>query len=289
MILKKGKTGIGILLVMLALSRPGIAQDKMPEPIEMKTTPQPIKVPEIKKTPASAIRLKPLDSVEAGLIAKALMDTTVLVGTFEAPDVKTFPRKLSSGVLPELENNYFDLVVGNLLVKMNTYRAFRGNFDSLIYVPMPSTNLDAEEAVQFYPYPGTRWLLLLKSPYSEDGSASENWARDLKKGNSEKFLNSKTVFAVRDEFHGSLILKWNNDYPTALNSYSIAPGAMEEMNQLMDMLESARKAKWHSEAPSALSSVKWKDESIRKLSVRLDQLLNLKAPKEQEEPVTPGQ
>ena len=286
--IKKGSLLSALIFAGLLFSNTGKAQVKV-NGEESKTPPVPVKVPEVKKSAAPVLRLKPLDSVEAGIIAKELLDTTILVGTFEAPGVLTAPRRLKNGIMPELENTYLEAVLGHTLMKLNTFRTFRGNFDSMIYLKMPTMNTDEEEPMQFFPFPDTRWLLLLKPVYDADGTPTENWVRDIEKANAQKYINSTTLFKVNNEYHGNLILKWNNEYQTAYNAYTIAPGAMPEMEKLLNLLEKARQAKWHSEAPAALSSEKWQDESVRKLAVRLDQLLNLKAPKEIEEPVTPGQ
>jgi hypothetical protein len=233
--------------------------------------------------PKAEVKLKTLDDAEAGFIAKQMMDSSMRMGTFEAAGIKSRVRTFKNKVLPEIENNYLDVVISNRLTKMNSLQIFRGVFDSMIFVQLPTFSTDAEEPMQFYPYPDTKWLLFLKSPYKADGTPSENWVRGIEKLKADKFLNSKTVFAVANEYHGSEILEWNYDYPTALNSYSINTGFIKEIGKLLEMLQAAKIAKRQSNPPVSLSSQSWENDGIKKVALKLDGLLSIKPAKEEEE------
>ncbi len=277
-----------VLLSMVLLSGYSAEAQTMPKPIQSKTTPQPIKVDPSVKAPAGIVNFKNMDSAEAGILAKILLDSTVSIGIFEAPGMRTLPRKLRNGLLPELENNYLEAVLGNALIKLNTVSVLRGNFDSMIYLQTPTLNSDGDEPMQFLPYPDTRWLLFLKSPYNVNGKPTEKWVSSLEKAKAQNYLNPNTVYEVADEFHNNLIIKWDNEYSTPYNAFMFSETAYQELKALVSQLNTFRQS--NSAVPSSFKTQPWQDPIIKKVAANLDMIFAIKpAPVKKEEPYIEGQ
>ena len=232
-------------------------------------------------TPKADVKIKQMDTDEAAYIAGKLLDSSVLVGIFEAPGVKSPLHTLKNNTMPELEDKYLSIVMNHRLMKMNTIKSFQGTFDSLIFIQVPTINTDAEEPLQFYPYPETRWLLLLTSPYNADGKPNADWAGALENENAGKYLNQNTLYEVTSEYHGNEIVKWNNDYNTAYNAFGISQEFVTEFGKLMQMLKTVKSS---SGPPTVmLNTGNWKDKDVMRIANALDQMLHPKPPVEEKE------
>ncbi|MCX6351378.1 MAG: hypothetical protein NTX03_05920 [Bacteroidetes bacterium] len=152
------------------------------------------------------------DEAEFTAIAKMILDSSLSYGLFESPLPLDRLRSLKSGVVPEMEDGYLEVAINNSLIKMNTLTVFRGEFDSLVYTKMPAFDMDAEETIQFMPYPGTTWLMFFRSPYNQSGNTNKAWIANLPREKTAKYLNPKTVFITASNYHGNVCIKWNKEY-----------------------------------------------------------------------------
>jgi len=160
-----------------------------------------------------------IDRQEAALVARQLIDTTVMIGVFEVPDFSTNPRTLKNGVLPEIEEGYLDVIIQSGIQKLNLEQPIRGNFDSLVYVKSPEFETHSDFPLRFLPFTATRWLLFMHSGYDRDGKPSADW---LKKIDQPKYINTQTAFEVTDYYQGIFCIKWNKDFekPEELQLYT---------------------------------------------------------------------
>jgi hypothetical protein len=159
----------------------------------------------------AALNSNPVDSAEAEHMADKIMDSSYLFGIFECPG-NTPVRHLKNGVIPEGQDKYLETMLKNGLIKLNTVAGLSGNFDSVIFVPMPSVDIEADAPLQFIPYPETQWILFLKTGFDAKGQPNDYWTRQLQRRGAENYLNPGTLYALADEYHGNACLVWNNNF-----------------------------------------------------------------------------
>ena len=159
----------------------------------------------------AALNTNPVDSVEAQHMADKILDSSLLIGIFDCPGNNPV-RHLKNGLVPEDQDKYVQTMMKNGLIKLNTVPGSPDNFDSVIFVPMPSVNMASDAPLQFIPYPETRWILFLKTGFDINGKPDDYWTRQLQLKNAEQYLNSGTLYALADEYHGNACLAWNNNY-----------------------------------------------------------------------------
>jgi hypothetical protein len=160
-----------------------------------------------------------IDKEEAALVARQLVDTTLLIGVFEVPDFTTNPRYLKNGVLPEIEEGYLEVIIKSGVQKLNLEQSIRGNFDSMAFVKAPEFQTHNEFPLRFLPFTATRWLLFMRSGYDSEGKPSQDWLKSI---DQPKYINRETAFEVTDNYQGIFCMGWNKEFekPQELQLYS---------------------------------------------------------------------
>jgi hypothetical protein len=153
----------------------------------------------------------PIDSNMVAYFAEQMLDPNVMIGAFEDPDFRQRPWHLKSGVLPQYDDNYLEVNILYSLIKLNTLSTIKGSFDSIVFIEQPFPNIDEEKPLQFYSYPGCKWILCMKSCYTPQGQPNK-WLKKVKSLPNVKFLNKETAFYIADEFQGNINLVWNTGY-----------------------------------------------------------------------------
>jgi hypothetical protein len=160
-----------------------------------------------------------MDTNIVNSFAKALLDSGYSIGSFEVPKLGAQPVALRSGIIPDEQEGFMELVIEQNMVDLNLITSIKGNFDNVIFMEGYRPRLDHDELQKpspFLPYPGTKWLLALKSSIAPKGRILGEWlskVKDIKK--KKNYLNEKTAFELVKDPYSSLCLHWeqSNDKP----------------------------------------------------------------------------
>src|SRR5580765_4759515 len=91
----------------------------------------------------AALNTNPVDSAEAFFMADKILDSSLVMGIFDCPG-NTPVRHLKNGIVPEDQDKYVQTMMKNGLIKLNTVPGSPDNFDSVIFIPTPSVNIESD-------------------------------------------------------------------------------------------------------------------------------------------------
>src|SRR5688572_27773770 len=68
------------------------------------------------------------------IFTSILAKQDVLIGIFEVPKIEDKPTALKSGILPEVQSNYLEVVRSFKLIKLRLISSLKGDFDNVIFL-----------------------------------------------------------------------------------------------------------------------------------------------------------
>lgn len=167
-------------------------------------------------------------------LTKALLRNNMCIGVFEIPSSIKL-NHLKSGILPEGQKDYLSLMISENLLKLNTYKVIKGEFDSCIFIKYPKYSLN-EEVSRSNPifYSGSKWLLFLEKSI-EKGESKMSWTAELYK-KDRKVFNESTLFLNAFEYNYGICLKWPDNKTIDANTQVVNENLIFDLQQIAETL-----------------------------------------------------
>ena len=174
--------------------------------------------------------------------ADAFKDPNVLIGVFERPKRFPYDTTLSSG------ENLRD-IGSEILYKFTALycvKPIKGEFtEPIIFVytfPYIYSSLSARPPIpEFYPAPGSKWVLALKKTSREYRIA--RFSEEIKEIEKYKFLNDNTLFMPFRYGHGALCLKWPEKKEEPRYLVKVPESIVEDFNDIQQVIPIMQKEK----------------------------------------------
>jgi hypothetical protein len=172
----------------------------------------------------------------------AFKDPNVLIGVFERPKRFPYDTTLSSG------ENLRD-IGSEILYKFTALycvKPIKGEFtEPIIFVytfPYIYSSLSARPPIpEFYPPPGSKWVLALKKTSREYRIA--RFSEEIKEIEKYKFLNENTLFMPFRYGHGALCLKWPEKKKEPRYLVKVPESIVEELKAIQRVFPYTQKEK----------------------------------------------
>jgi len=172
----------------------------------------------------------------------AFKDPNVLIGVFERPKRFPYDTTLSSG------ENLRD-IGSEILYKFTALycvKPIKGEFtEPIIFVytfPYIYSSLSARPPIpEFYPAPGSKWVLALKKTSREYRIA--RFSEEIKEIEKYKFLNDNTLFMPFRYGHGALCLKWPEKKKEPRYLVKVSESIVEDFNDIQQVIPIMQKEK----------------------------------------------
>ena len=173
-------------------------------------------------------------------LIKALLNEDMMIGVFEKRGLNNFRVcHLKSGIVPELDQNYLKNIISSNLIKLSTKTIIKGNFDSLIFIKIPSFAI-AEQSNPYLSnpvfYSESIWILLLEKAFTKDGSSKMEWVGKLN-GESKNLFNETTVFLEAFETFYALCIKWPSEKVKPSEIISTNEEMVNDLTMIAKILE----------------------------------------------------
>ena len=180
----------------------------------------------------------PIDTEQARYIALMLMDTSLVIGEFESPEITAPVHSLrSTGVIPEAEPAYMNVMMSHMLTSFYTLHMLQGEVDSAIFLPMPVFDFHEETALQIMNYPGTHWVLFLHHAVDAEGNPKSDWVRTLKKEDVQMFINRQTAFDFYNTHAGNICTQWLLNFTPSESFQSEKGDVVFDLDLLLQQLK----------------------------------------------------
>jgi hypothetical protein len=189
------------------------------------------------------------DSRTVKMFARALLDSNLSIGLFHVPNpLKEEPRKMKSGEIPEYEESFMHLMIGQNLKILYTSKVVKGEFDNIIFMEGYSFSVRENEEIlpaEFIPYPASDWLLVLRKGFSPEGKPLLDWIKRQPEPDSTKsFLNYFTAYGLKEDPFSSICVKWPAEAPSIEYMTNGSQDLLEDLIKLkktIDKLPANRK------------------------------------------------
>ena len=182
------------------------------------------------------------DSRTVKAFAKALMDSSLSIGLFHVPNpLKEEPKKMKSGLIPEYQESFMHLMIGQNLKILYTTKVIKGEFDNIIFMEGYSFSVHENEEIlpaEFIPYPASDWLLVLKKGFTTDGKPLMDWIKRQPEPDSTKaFLNYNTAYGLKEDPFSSICMKWPAEAPAIEYMTNGTPELVDDLIKLKKIIE----------------------------------------------------
>jgi hypothetical protein len=178
----------------------------------------------------------PIDTNIVKAFAFAIRNPNVMIGVFEIPKLGAPLSKLKSGIIPETQAGYFDLITKYDFIKLNLITSIRGNFDSIVFLKRSDINLSPDQndpPQQIFTYSGTKWLIIVKSIYHSKDESNVKLISEIMRLRTHTVFNEATLFQFSESSYGALCLEWPNDFEKSLDVKMTSDKLINDLNILV--------------------------------------------------------
>ena len=161
---------------------------------------------------------------------EGLRDETIKVGVFSSPSFDNHPsRTLKSGLKADFET----LPLG-IWTRLWSVESLRSDFDNLFVYRMHWAILDESYLVSdtFIPFPGTTWLLLLKSQLDEQNQLLPNAFYEQSELDQIPWATDENLFAIYRRDFGALCIGWESA-KDPLNTFIYSTNLVTRVKEIM--------------------------------------------------------